>query len=243
MAQQTPPKAEKDRSERWLLTYSDLITLLLIFFVIMYVFSVQDLAKFQQMASSLKGTLSGTNLVVGMAPGPSMVETQNGESMEISAIPDSPPGLDEIVDEVDAISVAEGVQASISVMSEERGIVIRIVDEVLFYSGNAELTPKAMEILGKIGEMLKRTTEYIRIEGHTDNVPISTPAFPSNWELSAGRATNVLRLLANVGIDPRRLSAAGYAEFRPIADNAYENGRAKNRRVEIILLNGRTGSK
>lgn len=241
MANQLPPEPEKDNSERWLLTYSDLITLLLVFFIVLYTISQQDAAKFQAVAESLNSALTGSKEVVGQSPGISQIPGNNGFHLDVSNAEKEKAEqnrLKEIKKEVEELAKKEGLQSSISVTLEERGVAIRIVDRVLFESGYADLTPQADKILRSIAKILYSSQgQYIRIEGHTDNVPI-TGRFASNWELSSSRATNVLRLFIDKsGINPRILSAVGYGEYRPIASNNTEEGRSKNRRVEIVILN------
>lgn len=242
MANQTPPEPEKDRSERWLLTYSDLITLLLIFFIILYTISKQDEAKFQTMAESLNSALTGSKEIIGKSPGPVPIQGYEGLNLEqVKTEAAEAKKMKEIKQKLEELAKKEGLQSSMTVNIEERGIVIRIVDQVLFNSGYADLTPQANNILLGIGKILSTNKDqYIRIEGHTDNVPISNSNFASNWELSAARATNVLRLFADkVGIDSRLLSEIGYGEYRPVADNKTDAGRSKNRRVEIVILSSK----
>ncbi len=244
MSNQLPPEPEKDRSERWLLTYADLITLLLIFFIVLYTISKQDVAKFEQIAESLNSALTGSKEIIGDSAGPSMIPGFHGFNLPVTdTVEDEQEEdmMEEIKRKVQELVKREGLQASISVTREERGVVVRIVDHVLFRSGYADLTPQADRILKAIGKILLiNKDQYIRIEGHTDNIPISNHRFPSNWELSAARATNVLRLFAEKsGIDQRLLSGVGYGEFRPIADNSTDGGRAKNRRVEIVILSSK----
>jgi len=241
MANQSPPEPEKDKSERWMLTYSDLITLLLTFFIILYSISQQDAAKFQQISESLNGALDGSKDIVGESPGISQIPGNNGFHLDVSNADKEKAEhnkLKEIKKKVEEMAKKEGLQSSISVTLEERGVAIRIVDRVLFESGYADLTPQADKILRSIGKILYTSQgQYIRIEGHTDNVPMSG-RFASNWELSASRATNVLRLFIDkAGINPKILSAVGYGEYRPLANNSTDEGRTKNRRVEIVILN------
>jgi chemotaxis protein MotB len=116
-------------------------------------------------------------------------------------------------------------------------LVVRFADQVFFDLGKADLKPEAIEILTRLGPLLKDIPNPIRIEGHTDNLPISTARFPSNWELSTHRATSVIRyLVEELGFSPDKLSAAGYGEYRPIADNETPAGRALNRRVDIVII-------
>lgn len=122
-------------------------------------------------------------------------------------------------------------------IEELRGrLQVRALDQVLFDSGSAELEPRGREVLAKVAKQLAKVSDRrVRVEGHTDDVPIATARFPSNWELSVGRAATVARFLAEQGVAPARLEAAGFGEFQPIASNADPAGRARNRRIEIVL--------
>lgn len=127
---------------------------------------------------------------------------------------------------------------NIRLMENERGIVISIMDNILFQSGKAELSEESKPILAKMAQLLKTLPNDIRIEGHTDNVPISTPEFPSNWHLSIARATNTAYyLMRDQGLNQERVSVVGNSEFKPIADNNSPETRALNRRVDIVILN------
>ncbi len=117
----------------------------------------------------------------------------------------------------------------------QKGIKITLEDDLMFPAASAGLTPAGRKMLDRICTMLKQTNLYVRIEGHTDNSPIATRKFPSNWELSTARAVNVVKYLIKKGIEPRRLSAAGYGAVKPVAPNFSASGRARNRRVEIVL--------
>jgi chemotaxis protein MotB len=120
---------------------------------------------------------------------------------------------------------------------DERGLTVRFLNSVLFDLGSATLRPEALGMLDAVGMALKNTTHYIRVEGHADNLPINTVQFPSNWELSASRSIAVTRYLINKhGADPRRLSSLGYGEFRPLYPNDSDENRARNRRVDIVVL-------
>ncbi|MFA6108128.1 MAG: flagellar motor protein MotB [Candidatus Latescibacterota bacterium] len=232
----SPREAEKDRSERWLLTYADLITLLLIFFIIMYVFSKQDVTKFKAMATSLRSAFQGTSYVVGKAPGPGLRGGgRPGQGTGAAQAEDQ--ALQRVQQEVQELAKQQGLQQEMSVSVEEKGAVVRLSDQVLFASGQAELSGPARQILQGVGEILRKEGGfYLRVEGHTDDVPIGS-RYPSNWELSAARAASVVRLfVSDVGIDPGRLWVTGYGEYRPVADNRTEAGRAANRRIEIVML-------
>ena len=232
MIRRRKSEEDKENLERWLLTYADLITLLLAFFVMLYVFSKQDTRKYDAMTMQLKAIFSGGAGVV--------VEGGRTGSRTIEATTEGPSDIQirrELEKQIKELSQAEGQENNISVITDERGIVIRIMDKAFYDTGKADLKEKARATLDKIAPVIKTLPNEIRIEGHTDNVPISTYEFKSNWELSVRRATEVVRyLVEKVGISPKRISAAGYAEYRPVAENDSEANRALNRRIEIIVV-------
>lgn len=230
---------KEENAERWLLTYADLITLLLIFFIIMYTMAKMDVAKFNVMAESLSGAFKGTKSInvgsEGILKDLPPVPKDLGAGAEQKA-------MDSLEGKINNLAKKYNLQDYIKVTQEERGLDVEIKNElvniVLFQSGSAELTPEATDIISKIGTLLTELPDnYMRIEGHTDNIPISTKAFKSNWDLSTSRSTNVINLLINkAGLDPTKLSAVGYGEYKPLADNNTEDGRAKNRRVNIVII-------
>lgn len=222
---------ESENSERWLLTYADLITLLLAFFIMMYTFSKQDAQKFQEVSTQLKAIFAGGTGITskGGTAGatPLGLISKGTSSDEIKK---------QLENEIKAVANKNGLQGNISIFSDERGIVIRIVDKAFFDEGAAELKEKARSALDKITPVVKQINNHIRIEGHTDNVPISTNEFKSNWELSVRRSTEVVRYFIEKGnIPPQRISAAGYAEYRPVVNNDTPENRSINRRIEIIV--------
>lgn len=217
--------------ERWLLTYSDLITLLMIFFVLMYSISNVDKQKMARVANSLSQAMLGTSsgIIVGDAPGPAMVEGQ-GSGQETQAMNKAMASLNKYIKD----SKLEG---KVSVHEEERGLVVSIQEPLLFASGSAVIGNDYKYVLAKIGQALKDFPNALRVEGHTDNVPIHTAEFPSNWELSTARATNVVQfLITQVNIAPKRLCAVGYGEFRNIYPNDSDAHKGTNRRVDLVLL-------
>lgn len=138
---------------------------------------------------------------------------------------------------LDQFSKANGIESKLISSTEERGLVVSIQDTLLFQPGSAEISPNALDILQKISSVLAASQNYIKVEGHTCTLPIHTSQYRSNWELSVIRATNVVHILAESGqINSKRLSATGYGEFRPIASNDTDEGRIKNRRVDLIIL-------
>jgi chemotaxis protein MotB len=228
--------------ERWLLTYSDLITLLMIFFIVMYSFSNIDKEKYRQVVYGLNkamGSGGGKNIIgnegnVGVDQQNDVINTDFVDPQEVNK-------LEEVKNAVDKYLNESGLIDSVETKIEERGLVLSFRDSLFFDSGKADIKPEQAKKLIEIGKILNQpiiSDSYIRVEGHTDNVPISTYLFKSNWDLSVIRASNVSQLLINQsGIKPERISAAGYGEFRPKASNGTDAGRAANRRVDILIMN------
>ena len=134
-------------------------------------------------------------------------------------------------------AIQPGISEHIVIMQQERGLVISLKDTLLFPKGSATLTPQARQVVSGVGKSLSKLTNYVRVEGHTDNLPIHTAQFPSNWELSVLRATNVAHLLINEdAVKPEKLSAIGYGEYRPLVPNTSKTNRAINRRVDVVIL-------
>jgi chemotaxis protein MotB len=222
-------EAEKENNERWLITYADLITLLLIFFIVLYSMSQINAQKFSELSQSMaiifgqtgrSGVLDGGRSVM---PDPSTFKERKN--------------LSNTKEQIKRMIMKNGLEGKITVKKDSRGLVISIQDTIFFSKGSADLGIQAQDILTSVGQMLAQMPNAIRIEGHTDNIPIHTQKFYSNWELSIARATSVLHHLLNTShIPPERLSASGYGEYKPIASNKSEIGRRFNRRVDIIII-------
>jgi chemotaxis protein MotB len=231
---------EHENHERWLVSYADFITLLFAFFVVMYSVSSVNEGKFRVVSQSIMAALnphinmSSSNMKASpLSDG----ERASSRSLTIDL------GLyTQLIDSVTKASGsgkagAEGKAGGIVIAPGERGIVVSIADSMAFESGKAVLLPEAREALTQLASVLKDFSHQLRVEGHTDNVPIHTEQFASNWELSATRAVNIARFLAEEAhLAPGRLAASGYGEFHPIASNGTAEGRAQNRRVEIVIL-------
>lgn len=237
-------REEKEANhERWLLTYSDLITLLMIFFVIMYASSNVSASKYKAVSDSFKIALGGGKTLIGEEEG---ADINNSNSAGKSSASNDNKELSEenklmnLKENVDKYLQSAGIGTSISTFIEERGLIISLKDSIIFDSGKAEIKSDYKKKLVGLGSILNKMDNYIRVEGHTDNVPINNNKFNSNWQLSVIRATNVTELLIEEAhIAPKRLSSVGYGEFRPVADNSTEEGRAQNRRVDIVLINSK----
>lgn len=230
-----------ENHERWLLSYADFITLLMIFFVVLYSMSNLDKQKYQQMAAGLNKAMGGG--------GATLIGSDQGSSIDKDSAPvdtnvvnsDEVAKLEQVKNVVDKYLKESGLSASVETKIDERGLVLSFRDSLFFDSGNAEIRTEQIKKLVEIGKILNQpliNDNFIRVEGHTDTIPINTYLYKSNWDLSVIRASNVAQLLiGQSGISPERISATGYGEFRPKADNSTEAGRAANRRVDILIMN------
>lgn len=214
---------EEHTADRWLASYADFITLLFAFFVVMYGISNVNLSKYQQLSQ-----------VLGKAFKDTQATTENQTVITAKNPADSPfvQRLNKALDERFSDLVLNG---AISLKSNSHWMEISLNAETLFVPGEAELNQKAQVILTQLSDVLITIPQLLIIEGHTDNKPISTLKFPSNWELSAARATTVARELMAKGIDPQRLIPLGYAAEYPLANNKTQVGRQQNRRVVILI--------
>lgn len=230
---------DHENTDRWLLTYADLLTLLLGFFVIMYSMSKIDAKQFGKMAEGLQGVFHGPES--SLYPDSQAVEFGTG----VLKIGDMKLLQQRVRDLADSLTRDKtivnngtpGFPAEISTEIDERGLVIHVLESALFESGKADLKPKAQTMLDRLYDVVKNLPNHVRIEGHTDNRPISTFRYPSNWELSTARASSVVRYLTEQHRFPTtRISALGYGEYRPLAPNDTPIHQAKNRRVDIVIL-------
>jgi chemotaxis protein MotB len=226
------------KTDGWLATYADTVTLLLTFFVLLYALSTVDAQKFQQIAVAMQSAFSGKadksilefNMSSGDVPlvGKPQItveDAQENENLEI---------LEDVLTYIKENNLEEDVQ----IYSDKKGLNIQMKDSVLFDTGKAELRSESKTVLDRVSDLIAKVDNDIIIEGHTDNLPINTPAMPNNWHLSSARALSVLDyFLANKEIlNPQRLSPQGCGEYKPIAPNDTDENRAKNRRVNIIVV-------
>ncbi|MBS6501763.1 MAG: OmpA family protein [Clostridium sp.] len=227
-----------ENHERWLLTYSDLITLLMIFFVVLYSASSVNESKYKQLATSMGDVFTGGSSVLGSAENSGSSSDEPGELKPL--VQTEEEKLRGIESQVNDIVKDLELEGSVTTSIEERGLIISFTDSVFFDSAKADIKEELKPKLISVSNILNKIDNYVRVEGHTDNLPISTSDYHSNWQLSSVRASNVVEFLISYGsISPSRLSAVGYSEYRPVADNATEEGRAKNRRVDILILNNK----
>lgn len=228
-----PPKFGPDLdppsqgAPEWAVTYGDLMSLLLVFFVLIASYSNLDVIKYRALTGSMQ-TAFGTR--------DRTLDDAKLDSSPTAGIASAAEERERRWVEREVESVVREIGGPLQMIHSREGVRVRIDGGVLFETGQAELRPEAKQMLERLAPPLRRYPYRLLVEGHTDDVPISTPNYPSNWELSAARAANVVRyMIADAGISPDRLSAVAYAETRPVAPNNDEESRARNRRVEFLL--------
>ena len=242
---------EHENLERWLVSYADFITLLFAFFVTMYAISRVDERKLGSMVESLHRALGSTIFTQATHPEPGAFQS-SAYPVNVAIVPTSrEKGVSSEDFEKLAQSIqkkmAEGMEtdgshgrASLNELKfiiDKRGLVLRFSERFFFDSGDASIRPEVVPLLTVLAQSLEALPNQVRIEGHTDSVPIRTARFPSNWELSTARATTVVAYLINrFKFAPERLSAGGYSEYRPVETNTTVDGRSRNRRVDIVVL-------
>jgi chemotaxis protein MotB len=245
MSKKRRGEEEHENHERWLVSYADFITLLFAFFVVMYAISSVNEGKYRVLSDSLT---SAFRSIPGDTGGAAVAVNPNAPTPVTIPLRKPQPGvkMDEqtkqnrekirnVAKDIKQVLAPLEEQGQVRVTESGRGITVEINASVLFAPGSATLDPLAVQVLTAVGVVLAKGEFPVVVEGHTDNVPISTPQFPSNWELSGVRASSVVRLFIATGVDPRRLTATGFADQRPMADNATVEGRLRNRRVAITI--------
>ncbi|MGE6529346.1 flagellar motor protein MotD [Pseudomonas sp. NPDC077382] len=230
---------EPENHERWLVSYADFITLLFAFFVVMYSISSLNEGKYKILSDSLVGVFNQVDRAV--KPIPIGEERPRTTQPDVSQI-DEPQSSQQPIDPLQ--SIMKSMQAAfadligsnqLTIRGNELWVEIELNSSLLFPSGDALPNDHAFDLLEKVAGILAPFDNPIHVEGFTDNLPINTAKYPTNWELSAARAGSVVRMLAADGVDPARMAAVGYGEFQPIADNATAEGRARNRRVILVI--------
>lgn len=244
----------------WLTTYGDLMTNLLCFFVLLFSMATVDTQKFEQLVKSLKASSIGGFIGTGSSlrnnigksiltvnfvnpddTGEKQVDNKRYIDTEDIILDDRERIMHEKFQQAKA-RLSEDIEklnlsGMVEIVEENEFFLIRLNAEILFESGSAEIVEEGKKILNTLGQSIAQLDQDIIVQGHTDTIPINTPLFPSNWELSTKRATNVvLHLIDSLGIDPSKLTATGNGEYKPIADNSTVEGRRKNRRIELMIL-------
>jgi len=235
--------------ERWLVSYADFITLLFAFFVVLYAFAKTDEKKQVQVSAAISTAFRSLGLFPGAALHPTRqrhsdvaAQSSNGPlsivvAQELVAPPSVRRNLEHLEHQLQQSLSGQISQNTVAIHLGRDGLVISLREAGFFHSGSATPRPRSINTLNEIASSLGRTPYDVRIEGHTDNVPIHNAEFDSNWELSTARATRIARLFLQFhAISPDRLSAAGYSEYHPVASNATAEGRAMNRRVDLVVM-------
>lgn len=231
-----PKKQEHENHERWLITYSDMITLLLVFFIVLYSMSQVQQIKFNALINSLKTAFHGQTILNNQ-------QVPTSQNLQLPPVPkkkdsqENEKKLDQLYVKMENLIKENHLQQIIELVNIPRGVQITFKDKILFDTASADIKSGAKPILEKIGVLLKELPNDISVEGHTDNRPISSAEFPSNWELSGARARSVMYyLINNDQIKPERMSFVGYGQYKPRVKNDTPEHRQMNRRVNIIVL-------
>ena len=226
-------------SERWLIRYADFITLLLVFFIVLYSMSKIDQNKYDALKAALASSMTVVNLKGASGQSdPSVLSGTQGVLPAMDALIQlEQTEFEKMKEDIEQVAEEEGLEGEIETKLDQEGLTVSISNAGFFEAGEALLRPEMVESLDRLARMFKAQEHELRIEGHTDNLPIRTERYPSNWELSACRATAIVRfLIERHAYDPRRLSALGYGEYDPKVANDSEAHRAQNRRVDIVVL-------
>ena len=237
MARKKKP-ANDGPSASWLDTYADTVTLLMTFFVLLYSMSTVDAEKLKQISNAFNVVMSGKSadsiLQYDLYNG--KVPLVGGESSyeDMSEVSGS---KSQTYEDIKEFVQKNDLNSTVTITEDERGVILQLKDSILFETGKADLKPQSVEILDKINVLISTLPNSIIIEGHTDNIPIKTYQFESNWELSTMRATKVLRYFTEgKGQNPARFGATGYGETKPLVQNTSDENRAQNRRVNILIV-------
>lgn len=231
---------DHENHDRWLLSYADFITLLFAFFVVMYAISAVNENKYRMLASSLGNAFgkapTGEEAPVPQLPSVTLPPEVQQRTLKQQQAIEEQAHMTEVASNLLDVMAPLVKEGKVKVTQSRRGVSIEINANVLFAPGQAELEPQSLAVLRAVAEHLRNEPFNLEVTGYTDNIPISNSIIASNWELSAIRATSVVRLLADNGIAPARLFAIGREASQPIASNVTAEGRARNRRVELMIL-------
>jgi len=233
---------KKDTSERWLLTYADMITLLMLFFIILYAMSTVNQQQYEALSQALASVFNGGNLTIfdttraggaglmeGVTPGQNIQSKTSGRN--------TGSGGQSAVRSQATSSLQNLIKSGrVRIIPTERGFAISLVSDYQFASGSADLSPEAMPILQEVSDFLTRIPNSIVVEGHTDNLPVDQTKWSSNWQLAGARSVAVVQALQDYGVPAERMSGASYGDTRPVQSNDTPEGRAFNRRVDIVIV-------
>ncbi|HEX2996447.1 MAG TPA: flagellar motor protein MotB [Anaerolineales bacterium] len=231
---------EQHADERWLVSYADFITLLMVLFVILYSMGQVDVKKYQKLADSMRTafTLGGPSQVVDgqidQAGGTS--EDGTAKPIVVPGIPEGPTQSEEVAGELTNMLASQNLGSAVSVQTNIEGVLISLSERLIFKEGQADLPAEAYPVLDTISGMVRPIDNKVRLVGHTNNIPSSNPLYPTNWELSLARALSVARYLMNAGIAPDRFIISGAGEYDPLFPNDTPQHLELNARVEIVIM-------
>lgn len=244
MARRRAFEEEHDNHERWLVSYSDFITLLFAFFVVMYAISTLNEGKYRVLSDALGMAFRRDVVVSAQTTGMAPINRTNAGAPPLRPIIRAPDPMRK-QQEQKLLNLADKITEALKPLVQSgqvrltrlpRGLAVEINASVLFAPGQALLQPASMAGLQAVAQVIARADNVVQVEGHTDNVPIASAQYPSNWELSAARASSVVRLFLASGVAAHRLTAIGYADNRPVEENDTPEHRARNRRVTLVIL-------
>ena len=231
---------EEHHDERWLVSYADFITLLMVLFVVLYSMGQVNVEKYKQLAESMRTAFSigGPAQVVDSQINQAGGTSEDGTSkpIVIPGIPEGPTQSEEVAGQLTAMLSSQNLGNEVSVQTNIEGVLISLSERLIFKEAQTELPAEALQVLDTIVEMLRPIDNKIRLVGHTNNTPSANPQYPTNWELSLARATSVAKYLINAGIAPERLIISRQGEYAPVFPNDTEQHQEMNARVEIIII-------
>ncbi|MBX3052720.1 MAG: flagellar motor protein MotB [Caldilineaceae bacterium] len=242
MARKGPVEKEIDTSKRWLETFSDLMSLLLVFFILLFAFGQADLERFRLLSGSLRAAFNGVNVFaggLGFGDGFDSTSMQQGNSnlLNLGSLPTRDRTFQKVANEINQHAMANELSKEIAVNIGKEGIYISLSSALLYPSGSTDLGEDGKTTLQTIATLLNEIPNNIRVEAHTDDTATGSPIYQTNWDLSSARSVSVVRFLADVGqVSPERMSAVGLAEYHPLYPNDSPEHRRLNRRADILIL-------
>ncbi|MBI5943469.1 MAG: OmpA family protein [Chloroflexi bacterium] len=231
---------EEHHDERWLVSYADFITLLMVLFVVLYSMGQVNVEKYKLLAESMKMafSLGGASQVVDSQINQAGGDSEDGTAKPIvvPGIPEGPTQSEEVAGQLTAMLSSQNLGNQVSVQTNIEGVLISLSERLIFKNDQTDLPPEALQVIDTIVEMLRPIENKIRLVGHTNNTPSTNPLYPTNWELSLARATSVAKYLINAGVAPERLIVSGQGEYAPVFPNDTDQHKELNARVEIIII-------
>lgn len=231
---------EEGHDERWLVSYADFITLLMVLFVILYSMGQVNVEKYRRLAESMRmafsigGPAQVVDSQINQAGG--TIEDGTSKPIVIPGIPEGPTQSEEVAGQLTEMLSAQNLGSEVSIQTNIEGVLISLSERLVFQESQSDLPAEAIPVLDTIAQMLRPIENKVKLVGHTNNIPSSNPLYPTNWELSLARANSVAKYLIGVGIAPERLIVAGQSEYAPVFPNDSDEHRRLNARVEIIII-------